>query len=68
MSTDKGIGENLRRARKKRKLTQAELAQLAGINSNYYAKIERGKANPSTEILKKIIEALKIKSSDILPF
>jgi len=69
--TDKSsrrIAGNLRRYRKKRGLTQAQLAKKADINSNYYAKIERGELKPSVETLEKIIKALKVKSSEIFPF
>ena len=68
MDIKKDIGDKLKKARKKKKLRQSDLARLAGINANYYAKIERGEVNSSTEILQKIIEALKIKSSEILSF
>lgn len=39
-----------------------------GISANYYARIERGEENPSFEILKGLTAALKVKSSEILPF
>lgn len=35
---------------------------------NYYARIERGEENPSFEVIKGLTAALKIKSSDFLPF
>ncbi len=43
-------------------MTQAQVAEKAGMNTNYYAVIERGEINPSYETLKKIAEALDIKS------
>jgi transcriptional regulator with XRE-family HTH domain len=45
-----------------------EVAKRAGTNTNYYAKLERGEAVPSLKMLEKIIKALSIKSSDVLPF
>lgn len=68
MDTEKTIGENLRKARKKQKLTQHEVAALVEMDSNYYSKIERGKGNLSLKLLHKIVVVLKVKSSDILPF
>lgn len=62
------IGSNIRRARKNKGLKQVEVAVDAGINPSYYGKIERGAVNPSLEKLHRIIKALKVKSSDILPF
>lgn len=64
----KQIGNNLKRAREKAGLTQVELAEKADVHPNYYARIERGEANPSQEILYRITKALKVKSSRILPY
>lgn len=58
----------LRSARIKKSLTQKQLAEKLGINTNYYARIERGEVNPSLETLKQLTKILKVKSSDILPF
>lgn len=62
------IGRQLQIARQKTGLTQAEVAKHAGTNTNYYAKLERGEAVPSLKMLERIIKALGIKSSDVLPF
>ena len=71
MSTEtlKTIGERLREARDKKGLTQAEVAKKAGMGTNRYAIIERGEAeNVTINKLENIVEALGVKSSDILPF
>ena len=65
---NKVIGKNLQQSRQPKGLTQAEVAKRAGTNTNYYAKLERGEAVPSLKMLEKIIKALSIKSSDVLPF
>lgn len=62
------VGKNIRQARKRQSLKQVELAVDAGLNPSYYGKIERGLINPSLEKIYRIIKALKVKSSDILPF
>lgn len=59
--------ENIRQAREKKGWTQEELAKKAGIDSNSYAKVERGESKPYGVTLVKIIKALGVKSSDILP-
>jgi XRE family transcriptional regulator, regulator of sulfur utilization len=64
----KALASKLKKAREKQNLTQAELAEKAGIHFNYYARVERGEVNPSYDTLYKLIKALKVKSSDILPF
>lgn len=71
MNTDKMttiIASNLKKIRAKRDLTQAEVADRAGLHPNSYAKIERGEVMPSLDTLEKIATTLKVKSSDILPF
>lgn len=66
--TSKQIASNIRQFRLQKGLTQVELAAKAGINSNYYAKVERNDLKPSVETLEKIIKALGVKSSDVFPF
>lgn len=62
------IGRQLQAVRQRKGLTQAEVAKHAGTNTNYYAKLERGEAVPSLKMLEKVVKALGIKSSDVLPF
>jgi len=64
----KQIGKNLQQIRHKQNLTQAEVAKRAGTTVNHYAKIERGEVAPSLKTLEKIVKALDVKSSDVLPF
>lgn len=68
MTLQEKIGENLKKIREENKLTQAEVAKAIDMNANYYAKIERGEGNPSTEMLEKLAKFFKVTSSDILPF
>ena len=65
---DTKIGKNLKSARLKAKLTQKQLAEKAGVNTNWYARLERGEENASIDTLKSLAEALKVKVSDIIPF
>jgi transcriptional regulator with XRE-family HTH domain len=37
----------------------------AGINANYFARVERGEENPSFDIIRGIMKVLKLKSLDI---
>ncbi len=66
--TSKKIANNLKRIRLEREFTQAVLADKAGLNSNYYAKIERGEIKPSIENIEKIVKALGVNSSEVFPF
>lgn len=62
------IGENLREIREQKDLTQEDVAAESTITASYYARIERGEEKPTVATLKFIFKALKVKSSDILPF
>lgn len=55
------LAKKLKEAREKKKLTQAEVAKRAGLNTNYYAVIERGEINPSFETLVRVLDALELK-------
>lgn len=54
------IAKQVKEAREKKGLTQAEVALKAGITPNYLAMIERAEANVSLEKLDKIGKALGI--------
>ena len=52
------VGKVLQKRRRELKITQPDLANLAGISVNTLYKLERGKANPTLEILEKLLEVL----------
>ncbi|HOX41115.1 MAG TPA: helix-turn-helix transcriptional regulator [bacterium] len=56
----KDLGERIRKAREEASLTQLEVATTAGIDVNYYARIERGLGNPSYLKLHNIAKVLNI--------
>lgn len=68
LETQQKIGKKLRKIREEQDISQEQLAKAAGISTGYYARLERGKHDPSPSVLAKISKVLKIKSSDILPF
>ena len=55
-----GIGEQNKRFRKGKGLTQVLLAQKAGISRSYLADVEGDRYNPSVETLKSIAQSLGI--------
>lgn len=61
----KELSNKLKKAREKCGLTQDKVANQTGINSNYYAKIERGEINVTIKKLSKIIKVLKIDPTEI---
>jgi len=66
--TRQEIAAKLKKFRLKKGMLQIDVAKKAHLNSNFYAKVERGEAIPSVITLKKILGALGVKSSEILSF
>ena len=61
-----GIGTRIREARKRRKLSQTELARRVGLHRVSLANIERGTRTPSLETLFKLARALKVAPARLL--
>lgn len=55
------LGKRIKEEREKKKITQEYLSLLCGIDRTYIARIEKGKANPSIKILRKICQIFEIK-------
>ena len=62
----KRLGEKIITERKKKKLSQEDLALLSDMDRTYLARIEEGKANPSLRILHKIARKLKLQMYELL--
>ena len=59
------IGNKLLNVRKKMGLTQAEVAEAAGLSDRTYADIERGTVNMRTETVLRICQVLHITPDEI---
>jgi len=62
------FGQKLQRIRKSKGISQEDLAADLSLHRNYIGMIERGERNPTIRTLYKIAKALKVKSSELLPF
>lgn len=60
------FGQNVRRVRQHRGLTQEQLAFEADIDLTYVGGIERGKRNPSLIVMAAIADALSVSLSKLL--
>ncbi len=61
------LSENIKRFRKKNRLSQDKLAKLADVTLTTLVKIESGaNDNPTIKTLKKIADALEITVDDLL--
>ena len=52
------LGSSIKDRRKALRITQSDLAEMAGISVNTLYKIERGQANPTIRILNRLAELL----------
>ena len=66
MSSSKKLGENLRKLRLNKKLSQGDLAKKLSVDRAYISNIENGRMNPTLSTLEKISKALGISSSELL--
>ncbi len=55
----KVVADNIKKRRKALKISQERLAYMAAVDRTYLGKIEKGEANPSLKILKKLSRTLK---------
>lgn len=58
------IGKFLRYYRRLSNMTQAQVAEKAGINEKYYGELERDESSPTLNTLEKICIALNIEVKD----
>ena len=63
--TTQRIADRLRTIRTEKGFTQGEVAEKAAINTNYYAKVERGETTASIPMLEKIADVLGVDISEI---
>ena len=62
------IGARIRSIREAKGLTQEKLAEVMDINSKYLSNIERGKENPTLDMLIRFTEALKVEMWEMFDF
>ena len=60
------IGNKLYAVRKRMRMTQAEVAEAAGLSNRAYANIERGTVNMHIETILRICDVLHITPDEIL--
>jgi len=62
----KSLGQAIRAYRKKAKLTQERLGELADLNSIYIGEVERMEKTISVDALARIAAALKVRLRDLV--
>lgn len=62
------FGRRIRYLRRRRGLTQEQLAELSEVSPEYISKIERGAASPSFTVIALIARALRVQPVDLFDF
>lgn len=65
MDKNNSFGNKLKYLRNLKGLTQAQLAELAGVHEKHISKLEIGFYKPNYETLQKVYKALEIEDKDI---
>jgi len=62
------LGTRIKEIRKKRGLSQEKLAERAGISAQYVSNIERGKENPTLDMLFLLADTLRVQLGEMCDF
>jgi transcriptional regulator with XRE-family HTH domain len=60
------VGENVRRIRQKKGLTQEQLADISGFSQQYISGLERGQRNPTVVTVYELASALGANYLDLM--
>ena len=62
----KNLGNSIFKGRKRLRMTQADLAERAGVTEQTIRKIEHGEGNPQLDVLCSLLKELQIDPSEIM--
>ena len=65
-TSSKRLGENLKKLRLKKKMSQGDISRKLGVDRAYISSIENGRMNPTLTTLEKLAEAIGINSAELL--
>lgn len=60
------IGQNISKIRKRRGMTQLDLAAATGMEENAVGRIETGRTNPTVKTLLRIAKALEVPLTELV--
>ncbi|OIP78340.1 MAG: DNA-binding protein [Parcubacteria group bacterium CG2_30_44_11] len=67
MSDDvKKLGENLKRIRFKKNITQVEIAKTLGVDRSFVSNLENAKTNPTLATITNLAKALGVSTNELL--
>ena len=62
----KKLGENLKKLRIKKDISQTELARILGVDRSFVSNIENGKNNPTLSTITSLAKALGVSTNELL--
>ncbi|MBI3420570.1 MAG: helix-turn-helix transcriptional regulator [Candidatus Sungbacteria bacterium] len=60
------LGQNLKRIRTKKKMSQGDIARALEVHRAYVSGIENGKRNPTIATIQKLADALGVSADELL--
>ena len=62
----KQLGQNMKRIRAKKKMSQGDIARALEVDRGYISNIENGKKNPTIATIQKLANALGVSADELL--
>ena len=62
----KKLGENLKKIRTQKHITQTELAKTLEVDKSFISNIENGKTNPTLSTITNLAQALGVSTNELL--
>ncbi len=62
----KKLGQNLKKIRTKKDITQTQLAETLGVDKSFVSNIENGKTNPTLSTITNLAKVLGISTNELL--
>lgn len=62
----KKLGENLKRIRIKKNITQVEIAKKLGVDRSFVSNLENAKTNPTLATITNLAQVLGVSANDLL--
>jgi transcriptional regulator with XRE-family HTH domain len=62
----KKLGENLKRIRTQKHITQTELAKTLEVDKSFISNMENGKTNPTLSTIANLAQALGVSTNELL--
>lgn len=60
------LGQNMKRIRAKKKMSQGDIARALEVDRGYISNIENGKKNPTIATIQKLANALGVSAGELL--